>query len=81
MILRTEASVKGGYRIRSYTPILSWKNMKSTHFQTRSSLGVSSPRDMTNHEGDANTQENRSKTYAFGGGTDMKLILLLHRSM
>lgn len=55
--------------------------MKSTHFQTRSSLGVSSLRDMTNHEGDAYTQENRSKTYALGGGTDMKLIFLLHRSM
>lgn len=49
--------------------------MKSTHFQTRSSLGVPSPRDMMNHEGDAYTQENRSKTYALGGGTDMKLIL------
>lgn len=77
--MRTEASVKAGYRIRSYTSILSWKKMKSTHFKTRSSLGVSSLRDMTNHEGDAYTQENRSKTYALGG--DMKLILLLHRSM
>lgn len=79
--MRTETSVKAGYRIRSYTSILSWKKMKSTHFQTRSSLGVSSLRDQTNHEGDAYTQENRSKTYALGGGTDMKLILLLHRSM
>lgn len=55
--------------------------MKLTHFQTRASLGVPSPREMTNQGRDAYTQENQSKTYALGGGTDMKLILLLHCSM
>lgn len=46
------------------------KKMKSTHFQTRASLGVLSPCDMTNHggEGGAYMQENRNKAYALGGG-------------
>lgn len=62
--MRTEAEWK---LVMEYVLIqLSYpeKKMKSTHFQTRASLGVLSPCDMTNHGGegggDAYTQEDRN---------------------
>lgn len=55
--------------------------MKSTHFQTRASLGVSSPRDMTNHggEGGMHTRKKteRKPIHRGRGDADMKLTRLL----